>query len=67
MISKNEWLQWKQNPITNRLIELLSVGREVAVEELIAHKGVVGDYQRGAIANFNETLDIIKQGEGLYD
>lgn len=67
MISKGEYLNWKMHPCTNRLLELLSVGEEVAVEELMGNRGEISDFQRGAIQAFREVRGYIKDGEELYD
>lgn len=64
-ISKDEFLDWRNNEVTRELIKLLEVGNKMAVEELISLRGIDGDFYRGAIQTYNELLHIISTGEDL--
>ena len=65
MITKADFQDWRSHPITKELKKALEAGNMIAVEELISARGTDGDFYRGAIQNFNETLHLIGTGEGL--
>ena len=67
MISKFEWHAWKELEVTKKLVELVNVGLEQAKEEMVANRGNVSDFERGAIYNAREILDIIRQGDFLVE
>lgn len=67
MISKDEWLAWRKSEVTLRLLELMDIGKEAAVEELIDNRGGVGDYMRGAIQTFDEISHHIRTGDQMYE
>lgn len=67
MITKEEFLEWKKHPCTNILIEMLYLGKEMATESLIGRRGEVGDFDRGALEQLDEILNIVKDGYGMYE
>ena len=62
-MNKQEFLMWRDHPVTLKLVEALKFGKEAAIDDLISKRGGVGDYQRGAIANASEVIDIIRTGD----
>ena len=66
MITKSEWQEWKDNKVTQKLVELLKIGTTSATEELISMRGEVGDFPRGASTAFEEVVEYIRTGDGLY-
>ena len=67
MISKSEYQEWRMSKATQELLDLLKVGQEQSVEELLGARGETGDFQRGACLAFGEVIEIIRVGEGLYE
>lgn len=66
MISKNEWHEWKQHKITQKLVELVKQGQEVAIGELVGSRGEVGDFHRGVIFEIDDIVDTIQKGNYIY-
>lgn len=67
MISKLEFLEWRENEVTRKLLELIEIGREQILKELLGARGEIADFQRGANFAFEEIKDIIKSGYDIYD
>lgn len=66
MITKDEYLEWRMSKVTQKLIELVKDGQHVAVQDLIAMRGEIGDYHRGVGAGLEEVLNYVSTGEGIY-
>lgn len=66
MITKAEWLEWKDSKVTRQLVELIQLGVISSREDLLAMRGEVGDFPRGASNAFEEIIQYIKSGEGIY-
>jgi len=67
MITKSEWQEWKEETVTKQLVELLKVGKITSMEDLMALRGEVGDFPRGAGFAYDEVLEIVRLGDGLYE
>lgn len=66
MITKAEWQEWKGSKITQKLVELLNIGSKTAIEDLLAMRGEIGDLPRGSMLAYEEALEIIRNGDGIY-
>jgi hypothetical protein len=66
MISEAEYQQWRQNEVTKELLELLKLGHEQALNDLLAARGEPGDFQRGASLAYSEIAHIVRTGENLF-
>jgi hypothetical protein len=66
MITKSEWQDWRQNKVTQKLIELLNVGKITAVEDLISMRGEVGDFPRGYGTACEEIIEYVITGRDIY-
>lgn len=62
-MNKQEFLMWRDHPITQLLLEGLKVGKEAALEGLVSGRGEVGDFERGAIAQCEEAISMIRTGD----
>lgn len=62
-MNKQEFLIWRDHPITQLMVEAVKMGKEAATDDLISSRGEVADYQRGSIANAEEVLSIIRTGD----
>lgn len=62
-MNKTEFALWRDHHITLMLLEAIKMGKEAATADLVSSRGEVADYQRGAIANAEEVLDIIRTGD----
>jgi hypothetical protein len=67
MVNKDEWQEWKMSAVTTKVLELIKVGIEQTVEDLLAQRGQVADFQRGAWVAYEEVANIIRTGEGLIE
>ena len=66
MSTKAEWQEWKNNKITKQLVDLLNIGSKTSIEDLPAMRGEIGDLPRGSMVAYEEVLEIIRSGDGLY-
>ena len=66
MITKAEWQEWRDNKVTQKLVELLKIGTTTAIEDLVTMRGEVGDFPRGASTAFDEVVEYIRTGDGIY-
>lgn len=62
-MNKQEFLSWRDHHITLLLLEAVKLGKEAATADLVSSRGEVADYQRGAIANAEEVINIIRTGD----
>lgn len=67
MVSKDEWQEWKMSAVTKELLELLKIGYDQAVNDLVAARGQDGDFYRGACVAYEELSTMIKTGDGLLE
>mgnify|MGYP001586564665 CR=1 FL=1 len=66
MITKQEYLEWRESEATKKVLELIEIGQEQILDELISARGEIADFQRGADFAFREVKEIIKVGYGIY-
>lgn len=66
MITKSEWSEWRQNKVTLRLLELVQLGKEAAIEELVQNRKSVGDFQRGAVFSYDDVSERVLRGDNMY-
>jgi hypothetical protein len=67
MISESEYLEWRNHAGTRALLELIVMGAEQAVEDLLQARGETGDFQRGASVAYSEIAHFVRTGENLYE
>lgn len=66
MITKDEWQQWYGSAVTQKVLNLLKVGEEVATEDVLRARGEVADLPRGAALAYAEIAHMIRTGEDIY-
>lgn len=67
MISKEEFHLWRTTTITELVLDLLKVGEEQAISDVVAARGEVADLPRGAAIAYDEIAHIIRTGEGIIE
>lgn len=67
MINRSEFIAFRSSDMAKRINELLQMGKEIAVDQLVQQTGQDGDFARGAIRTCEEMLDALNTGEGIYD
>lgn len=67
MITKSDFINWKQSEIARKLNAICNDGKLIAVDYLIRNKGEVSDTARGSIETFDEILELLRTGEGIYE
>lgn len=67
MISKEEFHLWRTSTVTEEILELLKVGEEQAISDVVAARGEVADLPRGAAIAYAEIANIIRTGEGIVE
>ena len=67
MITKSEFLEWRDGEVVAKLHELCNDGKVAAIHELVSAKGEVADVARGAVLTFDEVLYMLRTGEGVWD
>lgn len=67
MISKEEFIEWKNDKVTQKILELLVMGSRSAVDDLISMRGEVGDVARGAHLAYEDVIELVTTGIGVYE
>lgn len=67
MISKDEFLEWKKREVTKKFLELLVMGQQLALEDLVAARGEIGDVARGAHLAYTEVIETVNTGYGILE
>jgi hypothetical protein len=60
-ITKDDWVQWKHNPVTKRVVAFAKMAKVEKMEELVRTAGINPQndfYIRGFIAGLDAWLDI---------
>lgn len=67
MITKLEWQEWKSHKITLKLLNLMEIGKQTAIEELVQHRKTIGDFHRGAIFSYEDIKEEILKGDNIVE
>lgn len=67
MITKEEFLEWRESIVTKKVIELLHMGSKSAVEDLISARGEIGDVARGAHLAYEDVIELVTTGIGIFE
>lgn len=65
MITKDKVLDWREHEVTKKLLFLLNMGEEEALQMLISDRQNNPDFYRGSIMTYREVKDIITSKNSL--
>ena len=69
-ITKDDWVMWKHNPVTKRVLYFAQIAKEEAKEELLRNAGINPQrdvYLRGFANGLEAFIDVDIQEETEYD
>lgn len=67
MITKSDFINWKQSEIAGKLNDVCNESKAIAIEDLIRDRGSISDRARGSIETLEEFSELLRTGIGLYD